>query len=96
MAVQRVARKFNVRHREGWFVVIFYAVLAVIAMALGVWFMRSAMFKQLRRGHGSDPSQLGSRLDHHANQGTSGQRIGDDGSGGTRQSRIQSKHTRRR
>ena len=75
---------------------IFYSVLGVIVIALVVWFLRSAMFKQSRRGHGSDPSRWGTRLEHLANQGNAGHRIGDDGSGGTRATRIQSKHTRRR
>jgi len=72
---------------------IFYVFLGVVVVALGAWFMRSAMFRQLRRGHGSDPAQWGNRLDHLFDQGTGGQAIGDDGSGGTRESRIQSKHT---
>lgn len=75
---------------------IFYSFLGIMLVVFGAWFMRSAMFKQLRRGHGSDPGQWGNRLDHLADQGTGGQAIGDDASGGTRESRIQSKHTRRR
>jgi hypothetical protein len=75
---------------------IFYLFLAICGLGLAYRAIRSPVVRQLRRGRGTDPAQWGSRLDHLADQGTGGSSILDDGSGGRRASRIQSKHTRRR
>jgi hypothetical protein len=75
---------------------VFYVFLGLVFLGIVFWATRSPVVRQLLRGRGTDPGQWGSRLDHLADQGTGGSGINDDGSGGRRASRIQSKHTRRR
>jgi hypothetical protein len=40
--------------------VFFYIFLIVAAIVIVVWFVRTPMFRQLRRGSGRDPGQHGS------------------------------------
>jgi hypothetical protein len=75
---------------------IFYAFLGIMTLALVTWFMRSATFKQLRRGSGTDASQWGTPLDHLQEQGSAPGWNDDGAGGGRRASRRESKHTKPR
>jgi hypothetical protein len=72
-----------------------YAVVAVVVLAVAVWILRSPVFKALVRGHGTDPSQWGSWQEHLEDDGL-GPSWRSDGSGGRRETKLYSKHTRRR
>jgi hypothetical protein len=73
---------------------IFYTFLGIMFFALIVWFLRSAMFRQLVRGNGTDSAQWGSPLDHLQERGS--QPGWNDDGGGNRASRRVSKHMRPR
>jgi hypothetical protein len=72
---------------------VFYTVVTLIALGCGLGFLRSAMFRQLRRGRGADAGRFGSSWDHNADLGF-GASWNDDGNG-VRESHIDSKHTHR-
>jgi hypothetical protein len=72
-----------------------YAFLGSVVVAVLVWAVRSPVVRALVRGHGTDPAQWGSWQDHLEDNGL-GVSWRSDGSGGTRESKVQSKHTRRR
>lgn len=74
---------------------IFYAFLGIMVLILGVWFVRSAMFRQLRRGKGTDASRWGSPIDHLQERGSQ-PGWNDDGVAGKRGSRRVSKHMKPR
>ena len=74
---------------------VFYSIVGVLAAGVLFGLLRSPLMRAHLRGHGSDPAQWGSQMDHHAERGF-GQSWNDDGVGGKRDSQIQSKHTRRR
>ncbi len=73
---------------------VFYIFLGTVVL-LVVWLIvRSPQFRQLMRGRGADAGRFGSQLDHFFEQQGGGQGWRDDGRG-LRESKIQSKHTRR-
>jgi hypothetical protein len=74
---------------------LFYAVATLVALALAWWLVRSPVLRAFLRGRSTDPSQFGSWQDHLDDIGL-GPSWRSDGSGGVRESRVQSKHTRRR
>ncbi|HEY3530709.1 MAG TPA: hypothetical protein VGK78_16295 [Nocardioides sp.] len=74
---------------------IFYAVLGVAALSLVVWLARSPVLWALLRGRGTDPSQWGTWMDHLDDIGL-GVSWRNDGYGGRRETKVLSKHTRRR
>ena len=69
--------------------------VVVAALALGWWLLRSPVVRALLRGRGTDPGQFGSWMDHLDDIGL-GPSWRSDGSGGVRETRVQSRHTRRR
>jgi hypothetical protein len=73
----------------------FYAVLGVAGLALVVWLARSPVLRALLRGRGIDPSQWGTWMDHLDDIGL-GVSWRNDGYGGRRETKVESKHTRRR
>jgi len=75
--------------------VLFYGVLGVIALSLLAALLRSPVFWHLVRGEGVDPSQWGSWHDHLDDLGLGVSRR-NDGREGRRESRVLSRHTRRR
>jgi hypothetical protein len=75
--------------------VVFYGACVLVGLALMVCLVRSPVVKAILRGHTTDPSQFGSWQDHLDDIGL-GVSWRSDGTGGQRESRIQSKHTRRR
>jgi hypothetical protein len=78
----------------GWSVVV-YALLGLGGLLLAWGLARSPVFWKLVRGQGTDPSQWGSWLDHLDDDGL-GVSWRNDGFGGRRESKILSKHVRRR
>jgi hypothetical protein len=75
--------------------VVFYGFLGLVALGL-VWaLLRSPVFWKLVHGQGIDPSQWGSWLDHLDDDGL-GVSWRNDGYGGRRESKVLSKHVRRR
>jgi hypothetical protein len=72
-----------------------YAFFGLMASALAWWLLRSPVLRAFIRGHGTDPAQFGSWQDHLDDIGL-GPSWRSDGYGGTRETKIQSKHTRRR
>lgn len=74
---------------------IFYTVLGLMAAVLAVCVVRSPVFRAMLRGRGIDPSQFGTWQDHLDDIGL-GPSWRSDGSGGIRETKVQSKHTRRR
>ena len=74
---------------------IVYAIVALVVLELAWWLFRSPVFRAMLRGRGTDPGQFGSWQDHLDDIGL-GPSWRTDGSGGVRESRVQSKHTRRR
>jgi hypothetical protein len=75
--------------------VVFYGVVGLIGVGLGWALCRSPVFWKLVRGQGTDPSQFGSWLDHLDDDGL-GVSWRNDGFGGRRESKVLSKHLRRR
>jgi len=73
----------------------FYAFLAVLALAVATWAVRSPVVRAMWRGHSTDPAQWGSWQDHLEDNGL-GPSWRSDGSGGKRETKVYSKHTRRR
>jgi hypothetical protein len=73
---------------------VFDVFVGVVLLAIVLWAVRSPLIRAHLRGRGGDPGQWGSRLDHLADQGY-GQSWNDDGRGGRRPSRLDSKHQRR-
>ncbi|MGC4110736.1 MAG: hypothetical protein QM747_09995 [Nocardioides sp.] len=74
---------------------VMYVVLGVPAIALTYWLLHSPVMKAILRGRATDPSQFGSWQDHLDDIGL-GVSWRSDGTGGERETRIRSKHTRRR
>jgi hypothetical protein len=74
---------------------LFYGFLGLVGLALAIWILRSPVLKAFLRGRATDPGQFGSWMDHLDDIGL-GTSWRNDGRGGVRESRIQSKHTRRR
>ena len=74
---------------------LFYVLLGLAALALAWWLVRSPVLRAMLRGRGTDPAQFGSWQDHLDDIGL-GPSWRSDGSGGARESRVLSKHTRRR
>jgi hypothetical protein len=72
-----------------------YALLALPALGLVFWLARSPVLRHLLRGQGVDPGQWGSWQDHLEDMGV-GPSWRSDGSGGRRETRLYSRHTRRR
>jgi hypothetical protein len=72
---------------------ILYILLGLVALGVVVAVVRSPTFRALMRGRGVDPGQWGSQLDHLYDRGF-GASWNDDGRG-TRNSHINSPHTRR-
>ena len=75
--------------------VVFYGFVGLVGLALGWGLCRSPVFWKLVRGQGTDPSQFGSWLDHLDDDGL-GVSWRNDGFGGRRESKVLSKHVRRR
>ena len=75
--------------------VIFWISLGVVLLAIGVWAARSPLMRAHFRGRGSDPAQWGNKWEHMADLGF-GQSWNDDGTGGKRDSKLDSRFTRRR
>jgi hypothetical protein len=73
---------------------VFYSILTLIVLSCGLGFLKSAMFRQLRRGRGADAGRFGSAWDHNAELGF-GASWNDDGQG-VRDSHIDSAHTHRK
>jgi hypothetical protein len=74
---------------------VFYVFLGVVVVGLAVWIAQSPVTKGLRSGRGVDPGQFGTPSDHIDDIGL-GVSWRSDGRGGQRESRVLSKHTRRR
>ncbi|HEX3222461.1 MAG TPA: hypothetical protein VHR35_07830 [Nocardioides sp.] len=74
---------------------VFYTFLGLVAAVLAVCLVRSPVFRSMLRGHTTDPSQFGTWQDHLDDIGL-GPSWRSDGSGGVRESKVESKHTRRR
>ena len=72
-----------------------YGAAGALTLALGWWATRSPVLRAWVRGHGTDPGQFGSWMDHLDDIGL-GVSWRSDGYGGDRESKIHSKHTRRR
>jgi hypothetical protein len=72
-----------------------YAFFAVTGLSLAWWIGRSPVLRAMIRGRGIDPGQFGSWQDHLDDLGT-GVSWRSDGYGGRRETKIYSKHTRRR
>lgn len=70
-------------------------LLALAVAPVAWWIARSPVLRAFLRGHGTDPSRFGSWQDHLDDIGL-GPSWRSDGSGGVRESRLQSRHTRRR
>jgi hypothetical protein len=75
--------------------VLFYVLAGLLALAVGWWLGHSPVLRALLRGRGTDPGQFGTWQDHLDDIGL-GPSWRSDGSGGVRESRVQSRHTRRR
>jgi hypothetical protein len=75
--------------------VVAYGLLGLVGLALAFGLARSPVFWKLVRGQGTDPSQWGSWLDHLDDDGL-GVSWRNDGFGGRLESKILSKHVRRR
>jgi hypothetical protein len=75
--------------------VVFYGFVGLIGLGLGWALCRSPVFWKLVRGQGVDPSQFGSWLDHLDDDGL-GVSWRNDGFGGRRESKVLSRHVRRR
>ena len=75
--------------------VLFYVLAGFLALAVGWWLAHSPVLRALLRGRGTDPGQFGTWQDHLDDIGL-GPSWRSDGSGGVRESRVQSKHTRPR
>jgi hypothetical protein len=73
----------------------FYGFLGIVGLAFAAWIARSPVLRAILRGRAVDPAQFGSWQDHLDDIGL-GPSWRSDGSGGVRESKIQSKHTRRR
>ena len=74
---------------------VFYAFVGLVALATVWWLAHSPVTRALLRGHGTDPGQFGTAADHIDDIGL-GVSWRSDGTGGMRESKILSKHTRRR
>ena len=74
---------------------VFYAIVASAALALAWWLIRSPVLKAMLRGRSTDPGQFGTWQDHLEDMGL-GPSWRSAGSGGRRETRVYSKHTRRR
>jgi hypothetical protein len=74
---------------------IFYVVLGVAGMVVACWLLRSPVLRAFLRGRATDPSQWGSWQDHLDDIGL-GVSWRSDGTGGKRESKVLSRHTRRR
>ena len=77
----------------------YYALLAVFvgaALAVGVllWVVMSPVVRAMARGHAIDPAQWGRWQEHLEDDGL-GPSWRSDGSGGKRETKVYSKHTRR-
>jgi hypothetical protein len=72
-----------------------YVLTALVALAVAIWILRSPVFRALVRGRGTDPSQWGSWQEHLEDDGL-GPSWRSDGYGGRRESKLYSRHTRRR
>jgi hypothetical protein len=72
-----------------------YALTALVALAVAGWILRSPVFRALVRGRGTDPSQWGSWQEHLEDDGL-GPSWRSDGYGGRRETKLYSRHTRRR
>ena len=72
-----------------------YGFFAFVVLALAGWILRSPVFKAMVRGRGTDPSQWGSWQEHLEDDGL-GTSWRSDGSGGRRETKLYSRHTRRR
>jgi hypothetical protein len=73
---------------------VFYAGLALAGLVALVLFLRSPVLRAMLRGRGTDPGQFGTWQDHLEDMGL-GPSWRSDGSGGRRETRVYSKHTRR-
>jgi hypothetical protein len=71
-----------------------YVILGVAGLCVAWWLARSPILRAMLRGRSTDPGQFGSWQDHLDDIGL-GPSWRSDGTGGTRETRIQSKHTRR-
>ncbi len=74
---------------------LFYVVVAIGALMVAVWVLRSPVLRAMVRGRGTDPSQWGSWQEHLEDDGL-GPSWRSDGSGGRRETKLYSRHTRRR
>jgi hypothetical protein len=74
---------------------VFYGFLGLLALAIVWWFAQSPVTRALLRGRGTDPTQFGTAADHIDDLGL-GVSWRSDGRGGMRESKILSKHTRRK
>jgi hypothetical protein len=72
-----------------------YALAAPLVVAVTWWVARSPVLRAMLRGRGTDPGQWGTWQDHLDDLGV-GPSWRSDGSGGRRETRVYSKHTRRR
>jgi hypothetical protein len=72
-----------------------YVLTALVALAVAIWILRSPVFRALVRGRGTDPSQWGSWQEHLEDDGL-GPSWRSDGYGGRRETKLYSRHTRRR
>jgi hypothetical protein len=74
---------------------VLYVLLGLVAACLGGWLVHSPVTRGLLRGRGTDPGQFGTAADHIDDIGL-GPSWRSDGRGGKRESKVLSKHTRRR
>jgi hypothetical protein len=74
--------------------IVFWICLGLVSLAVAGWAARSSLLRAHLRGRGSDPGVWGNKWEHMADQGF-GQSWNDDGSGGRRASRLESRFTRR-
>jgi hypothetical protein len=91
-----VDRRYPGRTLPSWAgeaAMILYILVGLVALGVVVAVVRSPTFRALMRGRGVDPGQWGSQLDHLYDRGF-GASWNDDGRG-TRNSHINSPHTRR-
>jgi hypothetical protein len=72
-----------------------YALATSLVVAVAWWVARSPVLRAMLRGHGTDPGQWGTWQDHLDDLGV-GPSWRSDGSGGRRETRVYSEHTRRR
>jgi hypothetical protein len=75
--------------------VVFYSCVGLVALAAAWWLAHSLVLRALLRGQGTDPGQFGTPADHIDDLGL-GVSWRSDGTGGMRESKVLSKHTRRR